>query len=171
MTMMQSMWPPMKRHTFNALLTLLTLILRDRFAMVFASTVQPPIVDTSALFTPFDRLHSGEVHANGNVARTIDVAANDFYQFNDIDPSQLFADTVDPFGPSNFVSSGTLFFFSFSEGGLRRREREGVIHISSRGSCIMWVIHVAALRIMLQPSSSWSYWFVSIILGRLRETR
>lgn len=94
----------MKRHTFNALLALLTLILRDRFSTVFASTVVPPAIDTASLFTPFDGLNSGEVHASRNVARTIDVAASDFYQFNDIDPSQLFADTDTTFGPSNFVS-------------------------------------------------------------------
>lgn len=97
--MMQSMWPPMKRHTLNALLTLLTLILRVRISIVHAdSNVQT--IDTSSLFAAYG-LNSGEVHTNGNIARTVDISDNDFYQFNDIDPSQLFADT---FKPTNFVS-------------------------------------------------------------------
>lgn len=90
----------MKRHTFNALLTLLTLILRVRISIVLAdSNVQT--IDTSSLFAAYG-LNSGEVHTNGNIARTVDISDNDFYQFNDIDPSQIFADT---FRPTNFVSS------------------------------------------------------------------
>lgn len=97
--MLQSMWPAMKRHTFNALLTLLTLILRVRISIVHAdSNVQT--IETSSLFTAYG-LNSGEVHTNGNIARTVDISDNDFYQFNDIDPNQLFADT---FKPTNFVS-------------------------------------------------------------------
>lgn len=104
--MLQSMWSPMERHTFNGrvvlplLMPLLTLIFGVRFGMGFATTI-PTIHDTSALFTAYGGLNSGEVHANGNIARAMDVEANDFYQFNDIDPSHLFADT---FKPSNFVS-------------------------------------------------------------------
>lgn len=75
--------------------------------MGFATTI-PTIHDTSSLFTAYGsgELNSGEVHTNGNIARTLDVTATDFYQFNDIDPSQLFADT---FKPSNFVSGFNCF--------------------------------------------------------------
>lgn len=74
--------------------------MRVRISIVLAdSNVQT--IDTSSLFAAYG-LNSGEVHTNGNIARTVDISDNDFYQFNDIDPSQIFADT---FRPTNFVSS------------------------------------------------------------------
>lgn len=95
---MQSMWSHTKRHKFNALVILLTLILRDRFSTVFALTMNQ--IDTSSLLT-YD-FNSAEVHTKGNFIEKSDITPIDrIYEFNDINDNQLFP----AYKPYAFVSN------------------------------------------------------------------
>lgn len=77
---------------------LLTLILRDRFSMVFALTLNP--IDTSSLLT-YD-FNNAEVHTKGNLIEKSDITPIDtIYEFNDIDGNQLFP----AYKPHAFVSN------------------------------------------------------------------